>query len=145
MRVWNVLHADRWKYRIKNYAKKSPSAHHRTTLAISSQLRHVSTIRKKLVKQQYLIGERRPTNSWDLFGSLGQISMSFSSWLCYCTDVLQWKSTELCMIFCSLLVCNEKLMLFELCCKCSEEMICQLLTERESCFEASTSWVHKLC
>jgi len=37
--------------------------------AISSQLRHVSTIGKKLVKQQYLLqmfaqyGERRPTSS----------------------------------------------------------------------------------
>ena len=37
--------------------------------ALSSQLRHVSTIRKKLVKQQYLLrmssqyGELRPTNS----------------------------------------------------------------------------------
>ena len=34
--------------------KNSPSRHHCIYLAISSQLRHVSTIRKKLVKQQYL-------------------------------------------------------------------------------------------
>jgi len=34
--------------------KKSPSAHHRASLSISSQLRHVSTIGKKLVKEQYL-------------------------------------------------------------------------------------------
>ena len=46
--------------------------------AISSQLRHVSTIGKKLVKQQYLLhilpqyGELRPTSSWDRFGSLGR-------------------------------------------------------------------------
>jgi len=45
--------------------------------AISSQLRHVSTIGKKLVKQQYLphtslqYGELRPTNGWDRFVSLG--------------------------------------------------------------------------
>ena len=45
--------------------------------AISSQIRHVSTIGKKLVKQQYLphmssqYGERRPTNGWDRFVSLG--------------------------------------------------------------------------
>jgi len=38
--------------------------------AISSQLMHVSTIGKKLVKQQY--GELRPTNGWDRFGSLGR-------------------------------------------------------------------------
>ena len=48
--------------------------------AISLQLRHVSTIGKKLFKQQYLpymssqYGEHRPTNSWDPFGSLGHSS-----------------------------------------------------------------------
>jgi len=53
----------------KNDAKKSLSAHHRTTLSgyiFASQLRHVSTIGKKIVKQQYLphmslqYGELRP-------------------------------------------------------------------------------------
>ena len=45
--------------------------------AISSQLGHVSTIRKKPVKQQYVLhmspqyGELRPTNDCDRFGSLG--------------------------------------------------------------------------
>jgi len=44
--------------------------------AISSQLRHESTIGKKLVKQQYLLHrssqyELWPTNGWDLLGSLG--------------------------------------------------------------------------
>jgi len=34
--VWNVLQADRWKYRTQKWCKKSPSEHHRTT--ISSQL-----------------------------------------------------------------------------------------------------------
>jgi len=53
--------------------------------AISSQLRHVSTIGKKLVKQQYLLhtwpqyGELRPTSSWDRFGSLGH--PSYFRWL----------------------------------------------------------------
>jgi len=48
--------------------------------AISSQLRHVSTIGKKLVKQQYLLhmtlqyGELWPTSGWDLFVSLGRPS-----------------------------------------------------------------------
>jgi len=43
---------------------------------IYSQLMHVSTIGKKLVKQQYLLhmslqyAEVRPTNSWDLLASL---------------------------------------------------------------------------
>jgi len=48
--------------------------------AISSQLRHVSTIGKKVVKQQYLLqmspqyGELRPTSGWDRSGSLGHPS-----------------------------------------------------------------------
>jgi len=45
--------------------------------AISSQLRHVSTIGKKLVEQQYLLymstqyGELRPTSGWGRFIRLG--------------------------------------------------------------------------
>jgi len=45
--------------------------------AISLQLKHVSTIGKKIVKQQYLFqmslqyGELRPTSGWDWSGSLG--------------------------------------------------------------------------
>jgi len=45
--------------------------------AISSQFRHVSTIGKKLAKQQYLLhmppqyGELSPTSGWDRFVSLG--------------------------------------------------------------------------
>ena len=46
--------------------------------AISSQLRHISTIGKKLVKQQYLptypynmVNFGRPTSGWDRFVSLG--------------------------------------------------------------------------
>jgi len=61
--------------------KKSPQIRHLGTIAqvcraVSSQLRHVSIIREKLVKQQYLLhmfpqyGELRPTNGWDWFGSL---------------------------------------------------------------------------
>ena len=47
---------------------------------ISSQLRHALTIRKKLVKQQYLLhmssqyGELWPTNGWDWLLSLGHPS-----------------------------------------------------------------------
>jgi len=48
MQVWNVLHAARWKYRTQKIAK----SRHLGTIpllcrAISSQLRHVSTIGKK--------------------------------------------------------------------------------------------------
>jgi len=78
MQVWNVLHAAGWKYRTQKIAKNR----HLGTIAqicraISSQLRHVSTIGKKLLKQLYLLhasshyGERRPTKGWDRFGCLG--------------------------------------------------------------------------
>jgi len=62
--------------------KKSPKSRHLGTVAqlcraISSQLKHISTIGKKLIKQQYLLhmspqyAEFRPTSSWDLLASLG--------------------------------------------------------------------------
>jgi len=61
---------------------QDPKSRHLGTIiqlcrTISSQVKHVSTIRKKLVKQQYLLymtpqyGELWPTISWDRFGSLG--------------------------------------------------------------------------
>ena len=79
--------------------------------AMSSQLKHVSTVRKKLVKQQHLFhmssqygeGELQPTNHWDQLAVLGhpvqEISISFASWLRYCKDVAQWRSTKSCMMF----------------------------------------------
>ena len=50
MQVWNVLHATRWKYRTQKWRKNR----HLGTIpqlcrAISSQLRHISTIGKKLI------------------------------------------------------------------------------------------------
>jgi len=75
MQVWNVLHATCWKYRTQSDAK---TRHLRTITqicrAMSLQLRHLSTIGKKVVKQQYLLhislqyGELHPTSSW-IFGS----------------------------------------------------------------------------
>jgi len=62
-----MLHAARCKYR----TQKSRQNRHLDTIAqacqaISSQLKHVSTIGKKLVKQQYLL------HNWDLLASLGR-------------------------------------------------------------------------
>jgi len=65
--------------------KNDPKNRHLGTIpqlcrAMSSQLRHLSTIGKKLVKQQYLLhmspqyGELRSTSGWDHFGSLGHRS-----------------------------------------------------------------------
>ena len=64
------------------WPKKYPKICHLGTIAqvcraISLQPRHVLTIRKKLIKQQYFLhmspqyGKLRPTNSWDRFTSLG--------------------------------------------------------------------------
>jgi len=61
--------------------KKVAKNRHLGTIAhhcrpISSQLRHASTIGKKIVKQQYVLhmssqyGELRPTSGWDRSGSL---------------------------------------------------------------------------
>jgi len=57
MQVWSVLHAARWKYRMQKIAIWAPLYNFVVHLcrALSSQLRHVSTIEKKLVKQQYLL------------------------------------------------------------------------------------------
>ena len=78
MQVWNLLHAARWKHRTQKVAKNC----HLGTIAqvrraISSQLRNVSIIAKKLVKQQYVLhmfpqyGELRRTSGWDRLTSLG--------------------------------------------------------------------------
>jgi len=52
MHVWNVLHAARWKYSTQKNHYFGTIA--QVCRAVSSQLRHVSTIGKKLVKQRYL-------------------------------------------------------------------------------------------
>ena len=65
MHVSNVLNATRWKYRTQKNRQFGTIA--QVCRAMSSQLRHVSTIEKKLVRQQYLpqaflqYGELRPT------------------------------------------------------------------------------------
>ena len=87
--------------------KKWPKNRHLGTIAqlcraISSQLRHVSTIGKKLLSSNIFstcltYGKLRPTSGCDRSGSLGhpqQISTAFASWLRYCSDVAQQKRTK---------------------------------------------------
>jgi len=77
MQVWKVLDAARWKYRTQKWRKNSPSENHCTTVSGCILARHVSTIGKKFVKQQYLLqmssqyDEIRPTNGWHRLASLG--------------------------------------------------------------------------
>ena len=115
MQVWNVLHVARWN----TGRKKLPKICHLGTItqlcrAVSLQLRRASTIRKKLVKQQYLLhmslqyGELQPTNGWDRFGSLGNPSKFqwvSKSWLHCCNDIAHRRSTKLCTMFGHLLGC----------------------------------------
>jgi len=74
--------------------------------AISAQLSHISTIGKKLVKQQYLLhkpsqyGELGPTNGREQLAGLGHPSkFQLGSRLRYCSDVVQRKSTKLCTMY----------------------------------------------
>jgi len=70
---------------VQKIAKNSRSAHHRTTLlGYIFATMHVSTVGKKLVKQQYLSHA-----SWDRLRSVLSLghpgfSTSFASWQCYC-------------------------------------------------------------
>jgi len=87
--------------------KKLPKNRHLRTIAqlcraMSSQLRHVSTVgflySNIHMSAQY--GELRPTSaSVRLFGAPQQISTGFASWLRYCSDVVQWKPSKLCTMF----------------------------------------------
>jgi len=78
MQVWNTLHRARCKYRTQKVVK----IRHLGTIAqlcraISLQLRHISTIEKKLVQRQYFFhmfpqyDELQPTCGWDRFCSSG--------------------------------------------------------------------------
>jgi len=78
MHVWNVLHAARWNTGCKHYAKnRHLGTIPRLCPAISSQLSMYRQSEKNLLSSnisstcpsQY--GELRPTNGWDLLGSLG--------------------------------------------------------------------------
>ena len=101
-----MLLAARCKYRMQKSRQKLKNSHLGTIAQlcrdISSQLRQVSTIGKKLGKQQYLLhmspqyGELRPTSSSDRFVSLGQISTDFASWQHYCRALQYCASAKLC-------------------------------------------------
>ena len=88
------------KYRTRKLRKNR----HLRTIAqgcqsISSQLRHVLTIGKKILKQQYLLhmssqyGDPRPTNGWDRFGSLGHPT-NFNGFRVLASLLHQHRSTE---------------------------------------------------
>ena len=75
MQVWNVLHTPHWNTGRKNCHLGTIA---QLCRAVSSQLRHVSTIGKKIFNSNTSStcpdGEVRPTSGWDRFGSLGHPS-----------------------------------------------------------------------
>ena len=105
MQVWNVLHAARCKYRTQQWCKnRHLCTSAQLCRAISSQLRHVSTIGKNLLSSN--ISHTCPYNMVN-FGLLAaeiislvwapqQISTAFMSWQCYCTVLQQLASAKLC-------------------------------------------------
>jgi len=93
-------------------AKKWPKIRHLGTIrqlcrAVSLQLRHVSTIGKKLLNSNTF--STCPHNMANLadqrlrsvreFGALQQISAAFASWLRYCSNVADRRPTKLCTMF----------------------------------------------
>jgi len=91
---------------------KSPKIHHLGTIAqlcraVSSQLRHVSTIGKNFLNSN--ISSRRPHNMANFIPLMAQISLPvwgtpanfnrFASWLHHCSNVAHRRPTKLCTIF----------------------------------------------
>jgi len=92
IQVWNMLHSARWKYRTQKWRKKSPSAHHRTTLSgyIFAAMAHVDNHKKEVLKQQYLptcphsmvnVGPRLAAKIGSLVWG---IPAHCSDWILYC-------------------------------------------------------------
>ena len=99
MQVWNVLHAPGWKYRTQKFAENSLSAHHRTTLSGYNFATNVCVDnRKNLLNSN--IAFTCPHNMvkvGPLTAETGsRISTGFVSWLHYCTNIAQRRSTKLC-------------------------------------------------
>ena len=94
MQIWNVLRAARWKYRTQKSRQKSQLATiAQLCRAISSQLRHVSTIGKKVLSSNMSsICPHNMVNFGPIATETGlpvwaplQIWMAFASWQRYCT------------------------------------------------------------
>ena len=131
MHVWNVLRAARWN----TGREKSPKIRHlMCTIAQRCRAIGLSTAcidSRKNIKQQYLLqmfslyGERS-NNGWDRLAGCGapqQISTGFPSWLRYCTDVAQRRSTKPCTLFGRLLGWCTK---YTCCGSCPQTEFCQV-------------------
>jgi len=108
MQVWNVRHTPRGKYRMQ----KLPKNCHLCTItqlcqAISSQqgmYRQSEKICQRSIRPPHVLtiwwtSVHQLLRSFQEFGTPQQISIAFASWLCYCTDVAQRRSTKPCTMF----------------------------------------------
>ena len=96
MHVWNVLHAPHWKIHYRTQKNRHFVRHYRTICrAVSSQLRHASTIGKKLSNSNTFSACPHNMVNFDpltaeicrrVWGTQ-QISTGFVSWQRYCTAV----------------------------------------------------------
>ena len=92
----------RWKCRTQKIAKKSPSGHHSTTLSgyIFATKHVVSTVGKKLVKQQYLLhksaqyGELRPTIAAEIVSLVWGTPANFNGFRVLASLLQRRRSTE---------------------------------------------------
>ena len=92
----------------ENTGRKNPaSAHHCTNFAITSQLRHLSTIGKKLLNSNMSyrcihnmanFGLLSTEICWRVWGNPAELT-GFASCLHYCSDVAHRRPTKLCMMF----------------------------------------------
>jgi len=109
MHIWNVLHTARWIYRTQKIGQKIAICA-RSHKFVGLYLRNWGMYRQS---EKYLLNNNiSSTYAHNMvnFGPLAakidrriwgthQISTGFASWLRYCSDVAQRKSTKLCTMF----------------------------------------------
>jgi len=108
MQVWNVLHAARWKYRTQKWCKKSPSAHHRTTMLVCIFVTKAyinnrkkwlnSSMSSTCLNNMANFGPLTVEICWQVWGTPANFN-GFASCLRYCSDVAHRRPTKLCTLF----------------------------------------------
>jgi len=102
------------KIQDEKITQNSPSAHCQTTLSgyIFAIIACIDNPKKNLSNSNISstcchnvvnFGALMAVIDWRVCGTQ-EISTGFASWLCYCTEVAQQRSTKLCTVFCCLLI-----------------------------------------
>jgi len=107
MHVWNVLQAARWKYTTQKLRRKSPSAHHctnssgyifATKACIDNRKKFVNdSISSICLYNMVNFGPLTAEICWRVWGTPANFN-GFASWLHYCSNVGQRRSTKLCSL-----------------------------------------------